>query len=276
MLNKTALVSGGTSGVGLSIVKALVVANYTVFFIGSSKNKGLAVESELQNQTSNLVKFIELDLSNLNEVNNFTETFIQENDYLDLLVNVAGVLLPKRTLTNKGLEKTFAVGYLSSYLLIKNFTLLLAKSNAARIVNVSGNPIFVLKKWLNFKDFNLDKSYNQVLAAIKSVHAKTVLTSILAEELKVKNITINSFHPGLVKSSLTQNANVFIRIFHKLLNPFMKKDSKTGIYVCLSKELNNVTGKLFNNKTAIDLYFSKEYQQQLVQHTEQILAKVLK
>ena len=44
---KHALITGGTSGVGLSIVKALVKHNYRVTFIGSNLTKGKAVETEL-------------------------------------------------------------------------------------------------------------------------------------------------------------------------------------------------------------------------------------
>ena len=44
---KHALITGGTSGVGLSIVKALVKHNFRVTFIGSNLGKGKAVEADL-------------------------------------------------------------------------------------------------------------------------------------------------------------------------------------------------------------------------------------
>ena len=106
MDRKIALVAGGTSGIGLSIVKQLVKNNFYVYFIGTRKEKGRAVELELNGAEHTVCQFIELDLSNLNRVREFTDKFKSEVSRLDILLNSAGVILPRRQETTEGLEKT--------------------------------------------------------------------------------------------------------------------------------------------------------------------------
>ena len=47
---KTALITGGTSGIGLSIAKALLQKEYKVYLIGRNSEKGKAIESALDAQ----------------------------------------------------------------------------------------------------------------------------------------------------------------------------------------------------------------------------------
>jgi len=265
MENKTkhALVTGGTSGVGLSIVKALVAHKYKVSFIGSNATKGKAVEV-LLNQTSPLNhEFIQLDLGELNDVKAFVSQFSKDNNTLDLLVNVAGIMSPKQQFTTSGQDKTFAIGYLSAFLLSTELVPLLAKGHNARIVNVGGQASHVLKPILNFDNLDFKTNYSGFKTAITTVHAKTVLTQLLAEKLIDKNIDVNSFHPGIVKSDLSRNMPTIIKLLAKLASPFMAKTSKNGIFVCLDKSIIGVSGKLFINKKPTTIQFDFDYREQL-------------
>ena len=82
----------------------------------------------------------------------------------------------------------------------------------------------------------------------ETVNTKTVLTEILAEKYKSKNITVNSFHPGIVKGNLSRNMPFLLQGLFKIAKPFMSAISKNGVYVCLSEKLENVSGKLIVNK----------------------------
>ena len=203
---KHALITGGTSGVGLSIVKALVKHNYRVTFIGSNLTKGKAVETELTTASTLAHKFVQLDLGEPSAVKAFTAEFIKNNNALDLLVNVAGIMSPKQQLTQAGQDKTFAIGYLSAFILSTELTPLLENGNQSRIVNVSGQPSHVLKPTIDFDNLDFKTNYSGFKTAITTVHAKTVLTQILAEKLLAKNIDVNSFNPGFVQSAPTKLA----------------------------------------------------------------------
>ena len=64
---KTAIISGGTSGVGLSIARHLIASNYNVVLIGSNGAKGKRIEASLNEQYPKQVEFVQLDLSNLRD-----------------------------------------------------------------------------------------------------------------------------------------------------------------------------------------------------------------
>ena len=275
MKKKIALVTGGTSGVGLSIVKELVNNDFYVHFIGSNSEKGEAVEAELNETKGEVSKFAKLDLSNLRSVDEFANKFKNEVPQLDILLNVAGVMLGSRQETKEGIEKTFAIDYLSTFILCRELESLLEKASHPRILNVSGAVSLVLKPNLNFKDLNSTNNYKGMGVAILGVHAKTVLTEILAEKLKSKNIDVNAFHPGAVKSDLDRHMAFPMNMIIKIMKPFMASKSETGIYVSLSKEVEGVTGQLFAKKKAIPLNFDQAYKDQLWNATEQILEKVL-
>ncbi len=275
MRRKIALVTGGTSGIGLSMVKDLVENNFYVHFIGTNNEKGKAVEAELNNTNSEVSKFVKLDLSNLKDTLEFANKFKSEVPQLNILLNVAGVMLPDRQETSEGLEKTFAIDYLSAFILCRELEPLLEKEEHSRILNVSGVPSQVLKQGLNFVDLNFTKNYKGMGTAILAVHAKTVLTEILAEKLKHKKIDVNAFHPGSVKSDLGRNMKFPMSLLFKMIAPMMSSKSKTGIYASLSDTLNGVTGQLIVKKKAVPLNFDQAYKDQLWNETEKIIEKVL-
>ena len=271
---KNAIISGGTSGVGLSIAKNLIASDHKVVLIGSNGVKGKRIEAALNEQYPKQVEFVQLDLSNLRATKEFTNDFISKNAKLDLLVNTAGIFSQKRIVTNEGFEKTFAVGYLSAYLLSTQLAGILEKAEYGRIANVSGIKSMIMKKKLDFDDMSFSKNYSMINTAITTIHAKTVLTEILAEKYANQGIDVNSFYPGAVKSDLTKNLVWWQRMLFSIPELFFGKESTTGIFVSSSTTLNKVTGKYFIKKEPIELNFEKKYKQKLQEQTEQLLDKI--
>lgn len=267
MKDRTALVTGGTSGIGLSIVRQLVAEQYNVYFIGTNAVQGNALEAALRRKTDKRIKFISLDLSNLKEVRRFAKEFAGEQPQLDLLANIAGVLLPKRIETEEGIEMNFAISYLSAYVLSMELLPLLKKSPEPGIVNVGAKPAVVLRESIDFDDLGSVHQYNAFNASSKAVHAKTVLTHFLSEKFAPYNITVNSFDPGMVRSKLLRKMPAMIRLISKLFFMFAPKESKAGIVACTSGK-RRTTGKLFTGENFLEIAFQEEYKTKLLQATE--------
>jgi NAD(P)-dependent dehydrogenase (short-subunit alcohol dehydrogenase family) len=277
MTHKTALVTGGTSGVGLSIVRELAQRGVRVHFIGTNEERGKQIEQELNGAGIPVCTFIQLDLSRLRGVRDFAHEFRSEVPELDILLNVAGVMLPKRQETREGIEKTLAVNHLSAFLLSRELTPALARASHARILNVSGAPAQVLKPRFDFDDLDLDfdKKYNGIRVAIDTVHAKTALTQTLAEKLESHGIDVNAFHPGTVKSELGRHLSFPMSLAFAIASRFMSKASESGIYVSTSPDLEGVTGQLFVKRRARPLNFERSYRERLWGVTEELITRAM-
>jgi NAD(P)-dependent dehydrogenase (short-subunit alcohol dehydrogenase family) len=268
---KTALITGGTSGVGLSIVKELVQRDYRVLLIGSNNERGQKIALELNTKRPKSTQFILLDLSGIRSVHQFSEEFIKNHDRLDVLANIAGVLYPTRQETQEGLEKTFVISYLSAFLLSTKLVPLLENTPGSRIVNVGAAPSKMFNTRIDFDDLSFLKKYNGFKTSLAAVHAKTVLTEILSERYAPKGIDVNSFDPGMVRSNLMRNMPFFMRSMAKLFLPFMAKTSTSGIYVCSSQEIQGTTGMLYCKKKAYPLNFDSAYKEKLWKQSENLI-----
>jgi len=272
-MTTTSLIAGGTSGVGLSIGRALVrSADNEVLLIGSNPEKGRRVEAELRASGPGKVAFVHLDLTDLAAVRRFTETFSATHESLDLLVHVAGVMEPTRRLTEDGFERTFAVGYLSAVVLATRLAPLLEKSGRGRIAHVGGVARFILNARLDFDDLSASRKYTSFRRAIDTVHAKTVLTQLLARRFASRGIDVNSFHPGAVRSDLMGSMPWWIRTLYAGASLVMTKDSQTGIRVCTAPELRGTSGKYFDGAKVTDVAFDEAYAEQLWNETQRMLA----
>lgn len=274
MQNKTALITGGTSGVGLSLVKELSKMNYDVFFIGTNKKKGLEIEVEINANKQTKGTFIALDLSDISAVKAFAKDFKTKVNKLDVLANIAGVFFPKKLETAAGFDKVFAIGYLSAFILSTALEPILAKAENPRIANVSGEAWQVLKPMLDLEDLNFQKKYSAINTTVATIHAKTVLTEILTEKFSDNNIMVNAFHPGMVKGNLSRNMPFPFKTLFKIVKSFMSSVSKSGVYACTSPKLNGVSGKLIVKKKLMTISFDSEYSKRLYDWTVENVALV--
>lgn len=275
MENKNALITGGTSGIGLSIVRYLAANNYNISFIGTNVQKGKEIEQELSECSTGTISFIHLDLRNLNSVYQFARDFRERYQYLNLLANIAGGLFPKRRIAEDGTEANMAVSYFSAYILSTELVPILKNAQNSRIVNVGAKPSIVQKESIDFNDFQMKDSYNTYSASSKAVHAKTVLTEILAKRYTQYGIAVNSFDPGMVNSNLMRQMNFAVRAIAKLIFLFASKDSALGAKVCLGEGSFSLSGKLFTNVQTSSLQFSELYKRRLIALTEKILGESL-
>ena len=225
---KVALVTGGTSGIGLSLLPFLLQANYRIYFIGRNAAKGKEIETKLNdeyNQRENdsphtVATFIQLDLSDLDSVKTFAIKFREEIEpKLDLLANIGGMMVPERqTIPKYGYEKTLAVNYLSAYILCTELAPSLTKAAAdassnnnnkpSRIVNIGGVGLDYRTDLEDLASTKSSNKYDGMAVAVKTLHLKTVLTKVLSERLKDQNITVNSFNPGTVRGNITRDAYI--------------------------------------------------------------------
>ena len=105
------IVTGGTDGIGLALVRRLLNENHNVFIIGKNAQKGNKLLDTLKNPK---LEFFQCDLSEKKEIKKLIKD-LNKLPEIDVLINNAGSVFDKRLINNDGVEKTFALNHLSYF-----------------------------------------------------------------------------------------------------------------------------------------------------------------
>lgn len=164
---------------------------------------------------------------------------------LHVLINNAGLYLTRRITTVDGLESTFAINHLGPFLLTSLLLDILKASAPSRIVNVSSDAHNGAK--VDFEDLQGEKKFSGWHAYGQSKLAMILFTHELAKRLDGTGVTVNSAHPGVVRTNFANN-NGLVTLGFRFLRPFFISSdtaAKRILYVATIPELEGVTGKYF-------------------------------
>lgn len=184
-----------------------------------------------------------------------TETFflssLKEESRLDVLINNAGIFQCPYMKTEDGFEMQFGVNHLGHFLLTNLLLGLLKNSAPSRIVVVSSK----LYKYgeINFEDLNSEISYNKSFCYSRSKLANILFARELARRLEGTGVTVNSLHPGIVRTNLGRHVNIPLLakpLFNLVSWAFFKtplEGAQTSIYLASSPDVEGVSGKYFGD-----------------------------
>ncbi|KAG2254567.1 hypothetical protein Bca52824_084703 [Brassica carinata] len=116
----TAIVTGGTSGIGLEAARVLGMRGAHVII--AARNTKAANESKemiLKMNPNARIDYIQLDLSSIKSVRSFVHQFLALNLPLNILINNAGVMFCPFQLTEDGIESQFATNHIGHVMFIR-------------------------------------------------------------------------------------------------------------------------------------------------------------
>ena len=187
---KYALVTGGGRGIGQGIALRLGKEGYNVAITyRNSKEGALDVRERLREMGSD-TEIFHADMSDLNQVNAAFDEYEKRYEYLDLLVNNAGVTMGSSFLetTPELFDAVVNTDLRGVYFMAqRGAKYMIRQKIEGCIINISSNQ--------GIANFN----HHSVYGSIKS--AVTKLTKHMAMELSRYNIRVNSIAPGLVDTS---------------------------------------------------------------------------
>ncbi len=189
---RVALVTGSTDGLGREVARRLAAEGAHVIVHGRNVERGQALVAEIAAGGKGSARFYQADFASLAEVRRLAGEIRRDYTRLDVLVNNAGVIVPRREVSKDGYEMQFAVNYLSGYLLTYSLLPLLEKGTSPRIVNVSS----LAASPIDFTDVMLERGYSSGRAYGQSKLAQVMFTIDLAQELKGKGIAVQALHPA--------------------------------------------------------------------------------
>src|SRR6267143_25668 len=249
MTGKTCLITGGNSGIGKATALGLARMGANVVVVSRSKEKGEAALAEISAESGNRnVELMLADISSQDSIRRLASDFKAGHEKLHLLVNNAEVYLTRRTTTSDGFESTFAINHLGPFLLTNLLLDLLKASAPSRIVNITSDAHNGAK--VNFEDLQGEKKFSGWKAYGQSKLAMILFTHELATRLDDTGVTVNSAHPGVVRTNFANN-NGLVTFGFRLMRPFFISPAtaaKRILYVATSPDLDGVNGKYFTKK----------------------------
>lgn len=246
MSGKVCIVTGANTGIGKATALALAKHGAAVVMLCRSRERGEAARAEIASESGREVELLVADLSVQSEVVRAASDFTARHTRLDVLINNAAVMMPKRTLTADGIETMFAVNHLAYYLLTNKLLDLMKASGPARIINVSSNAHRFIKA-LDFDDLQGEKKFGTLRAYALSKLENIYFTYALARRLQGTAVTVNALHPGVIRSELNRNLPAFaVWIFNKFTKP-TEEGAATPLYLATSPEVEGVSGKYFDD-----------------------------
>jgi len=226
------LITGGTSGLGKSIIKQLLVDDFEVVAIG--KRNGFHDPKS---------RFFSCDLAVFEDVQKVVNQFENEKLTFDILINNAGILSPPDyQLTPNGFELSYQVNFLSHVLLTR---LLIQKKilTPELIVNVS-SPIY--KQGKIYLDELSEKSNHGIIQTYSNTK---LYMALFSKKLSEEGISSFSFNPGTFSSGIYRSQKKWFHSMYKLAAPFMVSSEKVskGLYQII-KSRNWSDGKMIDKK----------------------------
>ena len=248
MEGKICLITGANSGIGKETTKALAKMNAIVIMLCRDKDRGEKARKEIMEQTGNKnVDLLLCDLSSQDSIRKFVSEFKKKYQNLHVLINNAGIMLKKHTLSIDGFEMNFAVHLLGPFLLTNLLLDVLKNSAPTRIINVASAAHKRAK--IDFEDLQSEnKKYSLFSVYGISKLAEILFTYELSRKLEGTGVTANAVHPGVVATNLGRDQSKFSQWFARIFFKNPEEGAQTSIYLASSPEVEGITGKYFVNK----------------------------
>ncbi len=191
--NKIALITGGTSGIGLGCAERFAEEGARVIMVSRGEERGMAAEEMLRAQGMD-VTFIACDVSSRKSVEALKQQVVEKFGKLDILVNNAGVLRTGslEEITDEDWDLTYDTNLKSILYLCQNFIDLLQESHGVILNNASING---LHHYIKGK-----RSY--MYATSKA--ALIQFTNYLAKNY-APHVRVNCLCPGMTVTNLFTN-----------------------------------------------------------------------
>jgi NAD(P)-dependent dehydrogenase (short-subunit alcohol dehydrogenase family) len=251
MVGKICMVTGANAGIGKATALDLAQMGATVVMVCRSKQRAESALSEIVRLSGNEeVAYLLADLSSQVSIHKLVMDFKSHYSNLHVLINNAGEIPRKRTVTVDGFEYQFAVSHLAYFLLTMLLLDILKASAPSRIINVAS----MLHQFANidFEDLQSEQSYQSSIVYNRTKLANLLFTYELARRLRGTQVTVNCLHPGVTRTKLLDDFSP--RLLRPLVSVFSsspEKGARTSIYLASSPEVEGVSGKYFMNKKVV-------------------------
>jgi len=247
------IITGANSGTGKATALELARTGAQVVMVCRSQSRGEAALAEVRSVSkNNSVSMMLCDLASIKDIRRFVSEFCSRFSSLSVLINNAGLVVPRRQVTKDGFELQFGVNHLGHFLLT-NLLLDMIMKSKGRIVTVASGAHKIGR--IHFNDVNLKKNYRVFKAYAQAKLANILFTYELDRRLEGTGVTANCLHPGAVATNIAVNRDTgFGTLVARLMQSVFltpAQGAETIIYLATSPEVQGVSGKYYYRKKPV-------------------------
>jgi len=188
--NKKVFITGGTAGIGLSILESFYKLEADIFTIGTNAENLKAIQSNFPK-----IKTANFNLENHQKIEELVKEAKDKLGGLDIVINNAGITKDNLAIrmSDEEWNKVININLTAVFLVCKYSIKAMMKQDAGSIINISS----IVGHTGNFGQAN----YSSAKAGIVS------MSKSLAKEYAKRNIRINCISPGFIDTKMTKNIN---------------------------------------------------------------------
>lgn len=196
IVNKVVVVTGGSRGIGVQIVKTLANENYKVILnYNNSKEQAEKIQQELLEQGKE-IEIIKADVSKKEEAEKLIQFAINKFNKIDILINNAGISQEGlfTDVTEEEWQKIINTNLNSVFYCNQKALKYMIQEQQGCIINISSI-------W-GETGASCEVAYSTTKAAING------MTKALAKEVGPSNIRVNAIAPGIIDTDMNKNLTI--------------------------------------------------------------------
>jgi WW domain-containing oxidoreductase len=171
---------------------------------------------------------------------------------IDVLMANAGIMAPQKLGLAHDLEMQFATNHLGHFVLIHHLLDQVKAAQAGRIVILSSTAhTMTVRGGIDFDNLDASRGYDPWRFYGQSKLANLLTARALSNRLEGTGVTVNSLHPGVIRTNLGRDAGGFLirlmSVFAVLIEKNVPQGAATQCYVAPHPDLEGVSGKYFSD-----------------------------
>jgi NAD(P)-dependent dehydrogenase (short-subunit alcohol dehydrogenase family) len=206
------IITGGTSGLGLDLVKLFLERGTEVMSLGRVEGKVIHPRH----------RFYMCDFASLNQVSEIALQIVKKGNNVDLILNNAGILSPPEyTESMNGFELSYQVNFLAHvyfFQILRQGGIL----NKTTIINTT-SPIRKHGKLTQDRIFDKD-----AYGSIKAYASTKLYMDLFTRQLASMGFSSYAFDPGTFSSGIYRAQNPWFHILYKIAAPFMVSSERVA------------------------------------------------
>ncbi|EGU88781.1 hypothetical protein FOPG_17194 [Fusarium oxysporum f. sp. conglutinans race 2 54008] len=202
------VVTGGTSGIGYQVARAIHATGADLYITGRDSKKGESVATELaEDGRPGRVVFVQIELDSLASVRDGAAEILEKSGgKVNVLINNAGIMMCPYEKTKDGFESQFGINHLGHFqLFYKLKSALLSSATAeyaSRVVNLTSSGHRLAP--LDTDDYNITKDYTPFKGYGASKTANIYFSNEIERRYGSQHLNAYSTHPGMTITNIGQ------------------------------------------------------------------------